>query len=239
MALPRFVDLEHLANELSGDTRYRRIATVIRKAALTQSCIADIAQAQSNVDALRPLLASSRGQGTIGRAATENALLFQAVILYARATATSGQSGERGSISILEKLDDAQRIDHKSLVDLRNRAVAHVYSGEAVAGDVWHKQALYLVETDQGWKTASAVLRLQVSRDTLDRLDRILPVAHSLLLARFHKHTGKITDLMNEHGVSIATFDRCPFDAATFFGNEREVWKSLETMDKGHGAGLI
>lgn len=239
MILPRFVDLERLAKELSGDARYRRIATVIRKASLVQSCIADIAQAQSSLEALTQLIASPRKRGTIVRSATENALLFQTVVLYARATATSGQSGERGSISIREKLDDGQRADHSVLVDLRNRVVAHVYSDEAVAGDVWHKQALYLVETNQGWKTASAVLRMQVSQATLDRLARLLPVAHALLVARFYEHTNKITDLMNQHGVSIATFDLCLFDAVAFYGSESEVRKSLATMDKGHGAGLV
>lgn len=239
MALPHFVDLERLANELSGDDRYRRLTAVVRKAALAQSCKADIEQAKSVVQALKLLLASPRKRGTLERAATENALLFQAVILYVRATATSGQLGERGSISIREMLTEEQRDDHQALIDLRNRAVAHVYSGEAVAGDVWHRQALYLVETEKGWVTSAAVVRLQLASETMERLKSLLPVAQSLLLARFHRHTNAITALMNEHGVSVVAFDRCPFDAIAFFGSEAEVEKSLATMEAGYGAGLI
>jgi hypothetical protein len=173
----------------------------------------------------------------VERSATESALLLVTVTLYGRATVTVGKLGERGSISIRDKLDDAQRADHDALADLRNRVVAHVHNDELVAGHVWHRQALYLVEVDNGWRPASAVVRRTLNHEALYRLERLLPVVHALLVARFHQHTGMIVDLMNEHGVSPTVFNKCRFDAAAFYGSEEELRKSLATMTTGYGAG--
>jgi hypothetical protein len=206
--LPRFTDLRGMARDLGDDPVYRRLATTIGKAARAQSCASDLAQARTAYESLDALLASPRKKGSIERSATENALLMTAVLLYARATSTSGGKGERGSIDISSKLNDGQLLDHKALVDVRNRALAHVYSREPVADDLWHADQLFLVETEQGWKPAAATKRYQFHRPTLDRLHRQVPVASELVTETFHKHTNRITELLSSNPVELSLFER-------------------------------
>jgi hypothetical protein len=83
MKIPRFTNLRGIARDLDGDPNYRRLAASIRKAGLAQSCRGDISQSQTCCDALEVLLGNPRKVGTMSRAATENALLVTAVLLYA------------------------------------------------------------------------------------------------------------------------------------------------------------
>lgn len=53
--------------------------------------------------------------------------MVNAVALYARATSTHSDGGERGSISIENRLSRTDLTDHRILIVLRNRAIAHVH----------------------------------------------------------------------------------------------------------------
>ncbi len=223
MTLPRFTDVRGIANDLGDDPAYRKVATTIRKMAVAQSCASDLAQAQTCCETLDTLLASPRKKGTLERSATEHALLMNAVLLYARATSTSGGRGERGSVGVSSKLTEGQRLDHEAIVAVRNRALAHVYSHEIVGDDLWHDDRLFLVETQDGWKAAAATRRVQFSRLTLDRLLRQVSVARSIVTEAFHKHTNALTELLTSNPVELALFEKNLFDPIAFFGSERGV----------------
>jgi hypothetical protein len=238
LELPRFTDLRGMAGDLSDNPLYRKLATTIGKAATAQSCASDLAQARTVCQALDALLASPRKKGSIERSATENALLMTGVLLYVRATSTSGGKGERGSIDISSKLNEDQLIDHKALVEVRNRALAHVYSRELVANDLWHEDQLFLVETEQGWKPAAATKRFQFHRPTLDRLRNQVPVASALITAIFHKHTNRLTELLSSNPVELALFEKNLFDPIPFFGSEQGVLSALAGMPSGSAVGL-
>jgi hypothetical protein len=126
MDIPRVTDMRGIERDLSGDLAYAKLGKAIRLATLAQSCKSDLAQALSCCWALRALLASPRKRGTLERSTTENALLFTAVSLYGRATATVGKDQERGSINITAKLSANQLLDHIALVTLRNRGLAQL-----------------------------------------------------------------------------------------------------------------
>lgn len=236
--LPRFTDVRRIARDLGDDPAYKRLSTVIRKALVAQSCVSDLAQSRTTYEALDVLLPSPRKQGTMERSATENALLMTAVLLYARATSTSGSRGERGPIDVSSKLDDAQLSDHKALLEVRNRALAHVYSREAVADDVWHDDHLFLVETDRGWKPGAVTKTFQFHRATLDRLHRQVPVAHKLVTEIYHKHTNRLTDLLSSNPVEMALFEKNLFDPVSFFGSVQGVLNALAGMPRGSAMGL-
>jgi hypothetical protein len=238
MAIPRFTDLRGIARDLADDQKYRRLATSIQKAALAQSCLGDIRQSETCCDALDAILRSLRRAGTVERSATENALLATAVLLYARATSTSGSRGERGPIDISSKLDATQRTDHAALLKVRNRALAHVYTQEAVAEDIWHDDLLFLVETNHGWKPAAATHRIQYHKATLERLRRQLPIAGRLITEIFHKRINQVSELMTEHPVEWEIFKRNLFNPVDFFGSERAVIDALAGMPFGSAIGL-
>jgi hypothetical protein len=173
------------------------------------------------------------------RTATENALLMAAVLLYARATSTSGSMGERGSVDIASKLEEKQLIDHGALLDVRNRALAHVYSRSVVADDVWHDDSFFLVETDQGWKPAAATKRFLFHRPTLELLRRQLPVAEQLVTEVYHKRLNRLTELLSKNPVEWSVFEKNLFDPVSFFGSEQAVLDALRGMPHGSASGLI
>lgn len=177
----------------------------------------------------------------MNRAATEFALLMSAVMLYARATGTSGSQGERGSISIIGKLTADQLDDHETLIEIRNRALAHVYAGEVTADGVWHDERLFAVDCGAiGWQPASVTKRFQFNQSTFDRLRRQVPVAHALLLARFHERIGQLTDLLNRRNDATAElFESHLFNPVEIFGSVEGVWRALEARKKGSGMGSV
>ena len=174
----------------------------------------------------------------MARSATENALLMTAVLLYARATSTSGSMGERGAIDTSSKLNDTQLVDHEALLEVRNRALAHVYSRSLVAEDVWHDDTLFLVETDQGWKPAAATKRFLFHRATFDRLHRQLPIAERLVTGVYHKWLNRLTELLSKTPVEWSVFEKNLFDPIPFFGGEQGVLNALNGMAHGSASGL-
>ncbi len=239
MTLPRFTDLRGMADDLGDDPAYRKVARTIRKAAVAQSCASDLTQVATCCVALDALLASPRKAGTIERGATENALLINGVLFYARATSTNGSFGERGSISISAKLSAEQLEDHKAIIDVRNRSVAHVYTGAVVGDDIWHRDKLFLVETDEGWKPAAVTRSFQFHRLTLDRLRRQAPVARDIIIERFHAHINKLMAVLRTNPVPIALFEANQFDPVEFFESERAVLNALAGLPFGGASGLM
>lgn len=239
MNLPDFTDLRALAAELREQEEYRRLWTSIERAARTQSCVSDLAQAQSCCDALDDLLPSARRKGTLTRSATEASLLQTAVLLYERATAAAGKRQERGSVSIVEHLSVEQLADHAALVGLRQRAIAHVYVGEAIDGQVWHRDLLFAIENEGAWKPAAASHRVQFDGPTFARLKRQVPVARAFLTERFHEHLNKLTAILNNNPVPVALFEKHRFDPAKMFGSAESARAVLVGQQVGNTAFLI
>jgi hypothetical protein len=237
--LPRFTDLKKMSDELSHVPAYRRLAKAIRKSSTSHSCVGDLAQAQTSCDALDELLLSPRKAGTLMRSATENALLMNAVLLYARATVTGSGQGERGSISIAGALNVEQANDHGSLVAIRNRAIAHVHLHEAVGEKIWHEDRLFAVETDEGWKAGGIAKSLQFDGSTLARLKRQIPVARLLITRIFQKHLGDLTIILNSNPVPIEIFERHLFDPVAYMGSQKSVREAIEAIPRGWAAGLM
>jgi hypothetical protein len=240
MDSPRFTDVRGIERDLAGDPAYAKLGKAIRLSTLAQSCKSDVAQAASCCSTLRELLLSPRKRGTLERSTTENALLFTAVSLYGRATATVGKDQERGSINITAKLSADQLLDHTALVTLRNRGLAHVYDREIVSDEVWHTDSLFLVERpDGGWLPSAVSSRLQFDLRTLERLERQLPVAAAILLQRFHDGLALLQEVMRTEPVPLAVFEGNVFDPVPVFGSLAGVNAALNGIEKGHATGLL
>lgn len=236
--LPAMVDLRSLMEALSVDDRYRPILGPLRKAARAQSCMSDLAQAESCCDALRDYLASPRRRGTVERTTIEHSLLATAVALYTRATSTNGAKGERGSVSVASDFEPDRLADHLAVISVRNRALAHVYPNEAVADQTWHDDAMFMVETEHGWQPAAVTRRLQFDTDTFERLGRLIPIVRAKITVTFRKRMKEMTALFNADPVSLELFAQHPFDALRYFGNRAAVENALAGMKKGWAIGL-
>ncbi len=234
LKFPRFADLNGLATELESDPNYKGVVAIIRKAAVAQACVGDLSQAQSCCEALDDLLASPRKQGTMTRSTTEAALLQSAVILYARATATAGKMGERGSVQVTKKLTPEQLADHQFLVRVRNRAIAHVYGDEPIEGEIWHRHEMFLVEVDRVWQPAGATKRFQFHKKTFDRLKRQIPVAHGLVTNAFHRHLNKLVAAMNANPIPLEAFERHLFNPVERFDGVQGAKSVLAGKATGH-----
>lgn len=231
--LPLFADLRLLAAQLADHSNWGKIQKAIRKAALAQSCVTDLAQASDCCSALRQLLVSPRKRGTEERAATESSLLMSAALLYARATEGNGGRGERGSMQITAQLTSDALDDHRLIVKVRNRALAHVYHDEEVDNEIWHQSTLIAVLMPEGWLPAAASKRVQIHKSILDRLQRQIPVAQSIILRAFHTHINNLINLMNSSGIDVAAANASLVDPIAVFGSGEAVKRALAGIPSG------
>lgn len=202
----------------------------MKGADLAQSCLGDLRQAELCCQALESLLISPRKQNTDERSTTEGALLMSAVLLYARATNT--QSG-RGSSQIRNLLAKNDQLLHDSIIEVRDRAIAHVDIGMTAGGDHWHNSATFIVETNRGWKVGSVSQRIQLHRPTLNALKAILPLAKSILERRFQKKVAQLSEHMNK----VKLNDSDLIDPMAYFGSEAAVRHALSGIDAGFAHG--
>jgi hypothetical protein len=235
---PRFTDLRAMGLEISNLPEYRRVGTAIDKAARAQSCVSDLAEAETCLEALDDILGSIRRSGTKTRLATEAALLRTAVTLYERATAAGTKKGERGSIQIADRLSADQLQDHDALVELRHRSFAHVYPGAEIDGNVWHHEVLFMIEQGGPWKTAFSSRRIQFHGEIFRRLKRQVPVALALVEARFHERLEQISEILQENPLPLAVFERHVFNPVEKFGSKAAVESILDGQARGRASFL-
>lgn len=233
--LPRFADLRAIAEAIGDQGEYRRVRSAIAKAALTQSCVSDLAEAETCCAALTELQNSIRRKGTMTRLATEAALLRAAVTLYERASAAGAKQGERGSVQIADRLTQDQRQDHDAIIQARHRALAHVYVGEDLGGTMWHRDVLFIVEDGEQWRPAAASNRIQVHGELFRRLRRQIPVALHILQSRFGDQIGRVTAILNDEPLPIELLENHLFDPIETFGSEATVQKVLAAQATGRG----
>ena len=237
MLIPRFTDLRAMVSELEADPEYATLGKAIRSALLAQSCLADIKQAADCCAALRSLMVNPAKIGTIERMSVEASLLANAITLYARATATAAKQHERGSIQITSSLTPDQRADHELLVTIRNRVIAHVYVAEPIDSEFWHQAEMFAVESkDRGWKPAVASRRVQNDTATLNRLERQLPIARSILVEKSRHRLEAVTDMLNQKRLPLAAFERHSFDPVRRFGSIQAVQMILDGQAGGEAS---
>jgi len=240
MTFPDFTDLRQIAHALENNSAFEQLRQTIESVWRAQSCNADLRQASDACDALSDLRRSPRQQNSLARATTESALLATGVMLYARGTGTAGQKGERGSIQLDEKnLTKDQWADHAVILEVRNRALAHVYRDSAIAENFWHEDIMFAVDlAERGWKPAVGSNRISFHVPTFERLLRQIPVAETLLMRAFHKRMDAMTRMINEASAPLDMFLRFRFDPVQKFGGVKAVENILAGIPVGHATVL-
>jgi len=217
---PKVLDLEQLANSPEVCAALPRLKGVVRKAGHTQSCLADLMQADAFLTNLRSLPGINSKFQTKGDDVVANALLIGAVIFYARATSTSGSKGERGSADIRSSLSSQELGDHSLIVTVRNTAIAHVYSDRKLDDLSWHSQRLCLIQDGAAFRPASASNMVTVNSKVARSLERQLPIAMKILHERFQKHIEKIASDLQNADLDISIYLKHEVDPVEFFGSE-------------------
>lgn len=233
---PAFTDLAAVAAELAsrGKGSLRAIMTQAWRA---QSCLGDLRQASDCVDVLRDMLKRPNDQDTPALLTVERSLMANAIMLYARATSTNGDKGERGSIQLSEKkLTPEEWADHNAILDVRNQAMAHVYGSRKLSNHDWHRSIFFAVDAGGGrWKPASASNQTSFHAGTFAKLDRMLPVALRELKLKFHERMKAVTKVVNAD-VKAATLMKHVFDPVAIFGTEEAVRVLLAGEAQGDAA---
>lgn len=196
MKNPKFIDMRSLSSECAKSVALRRINGPYQKALAVQSCLSDIRQAKECLNNLRKMKASPRKEGTLEKFTTEGALLAHAIGLYARGVGGSKSEGERGASQVGGVLPAELKDDHQHIMNLRNKALAHVYHGEDFNGAVWSEQIMLMIETENGFRPMVTTRTTQTHPEAMARLDRLIPVAEEILLKRWRKHIDKMTSLI-------------------------------------------
>jgi hypothetical protein len=238
VTFPPFADLTALIGKLDKLGKYGELRKTLVQAWRAQSCLADLKQAQDCHDVLVRIVKRPRSADTPELLTTERALLTTAIMLYARATSTSGQRGERGSIQLERgKLPPDQWRDHQALLEVRNQAFAHVYTSQAVGGYQWHREMVFAVERPSGiWEAASATNQIGYHKETVERLGRMLPVARQIVREKFQRRLGAVTEKINEASVPRELFLDCQFDPVRTFGTEEAVQRVLAGKQGGEAS---
>lgn len=235
-AFPTFTDLGALADELAtrGNVKLRAVMTQAWRA---QSCLGDLRQAADCVAVLKTSSERPTSDDTPFLMATDRALMTTAILLYARATSTNGGKGERGSVQLAEKkLTPDQWADHQAILDVRNQAMAHVYSSRMLGGHHWHRDIFFAVDQGDGhWKPASASNQTSFHAPTFQKLERMLPIAHSALKENFHDRMEAVSKLINGE-VRTNLLEKHAFNPVSVFGGHDGVKLLLASAADGEAS---
>ena len=240
LELPQTIDLMKLASALERDGN-RRVGRTLRSARRAQSCVADLQQSQGLCDALDNFETLSSTLDPEALWQVRSGLLASAIMLYVRATSTSGSPKERGSIQLdAKKLTREQREDHEILIRLRNSAVGHVETSAKIGGDFWHGDFLFAKAVDSsGWQLASASTNIGFLFDTFERLTRQLPVATNLIGEKASEWLKTAVEALDSVKPNEETLKRFEVDPLKYFGSLEVAILALSGKAGEHGSAWL
>tara|TARA_R110002126_G_scaffold290361_1_gene447158 strand:+ start:485 stop:1216 length:732 start_codon:yes stop_codon:yes gene_type:complete len=234
MKYPPFVNLLALSTSLNRTKKQKKLNNLLLQTWRAEGCLGDLLQADDCCKILRAKVDEKDQTFGHQEQTVVKALQMTAVSLYARATSTSGGLGERGSIQLNKsQLTKDQKEDHASLVALRNQAFAHVNPQHKMGNRVWHKVVLFAVPNWIGqWSLAASTNETTWNRDTLECLERMLPVAIEFVQERFGIRLKEAREALNDAGIEDKTCKKHLFDPVEVFRSDAVVKQILEARGK-------
>lgn len=98
---------------------------------------------------------------------------------------------------------------------------------------IWHKVVVFAVRSGTGQLMPAAMTKETTwNRETLERLERMLPVAINLLHQNFAEKMKAVSKSINDAGISDRTFQRFEFDPVDIFGSDAVVQQILNSRGK-------
>ena len=170
-------DLSALSDRLFDENKLKPLAGKIRRAQELGSMHADLKMAEESLSAVEGLAPSS-GAISVSSMIVANALINNALILYARATKT--HSDERKTFDLRSRFTAEEAASHQELVDLRDKAVAHFGSGGSYVG-VWQTEIVLLSVSSQGERVGFLSRRQAIDQKLISLASKQIGVAMALL----------------------------------------------------------
>jgi hypothetical protein len=194
MASSPTFNLSALADRLMRDRRMLPLANKIRRARDLHSLSTDLVMALESLDALDVQLAVGTDPDSHQKLITESALLNNALLLYVRATKT--ESEERGGFDLRSRFSEEERLIHKELCDLRDRAIAHFGSGGTYQGE-WQAELVILQFRGDDAKTGVVTLRQTIDRNLARRARSQIEAALGLMRGNYYEKLNEVTAEIN------------------------------------------
>lgn len=159
---------------------YKSIASQIKRFRDAHSAHTDLSSALDMLLAVKPA-AGQAEHGCNWAPHTVPALIYSAVMLYARATKST--SDHRSTLDLRKHFNDDQRAVHQRLCDLRDDAFAHFGPGLVDNGNAWNEERV-LLPVDRPEEMGLLALSKRVSYFPPFVQKAILHVQRALLLTQ-------------------------------------------------------
>ena len=146
MQLVARIDLASLARHLKGSNRHPALVKAIERAAAAGTIREDLRSARASLYQIVRIQSLTDAELTntlewFNETTITGALFVQAIVLYARATATTG---DRMPLLGENKLTEEHQATHVEAMDYRNKAIAHFGRGESFVDGPLVKEAVVL-----------------------------------------------------------------------------------------------
>lgn len=233
---PPFADLVSLAGSLTKTGKHGNLSKMVESAWRAESCLGDLKQSADCCVVLRASLTTNAKDVSFEQNVKDRALMTTATLLYARATSTSSaKEGERGAVQLERgRLTKEQWADHEALIGVRNQGIAHVNRNHSIDNRSWHKDIFFAVRYPNGaWRPASTSNETSFHLPTLERLERMLPVAKEVIQGQFNKRMKAVTAALNAANLPEKVFLDHLFDPVTAFGSADAVKRLLGANKQG------
>lgn len=233
-------NLSAFAERLFREKRMLPLAGKIRRSRDLHSLATDLTMALESLDALDALLATPTEANDHAKLITESALLNNAIILYVRATKT--KSEERGGFDLRPRFDDAEKVAHKELSDLRDAAIAHFGSGGVYAGE-WQSELVILQFNGEEAKPAASTRRQTVDRSLVQRTRRQVERAHYLLHHLYRDQLDEVADELSKAALADQSFldeiAQHPLNLSLFLKSTQAADAARASFFSGYAKGSV
>ena len=231
-------NLSALADRLIGEGRKTVLAQSIRNVVQIRSLEIDLLLARDACDALAYSLDTPMNQPPDYRNATETALLWNIVLLYARATKTT--STERKQFDPRSKFTSDELTVHEELCDLRDHAIAHFGYGGSYVGNWVREVAVIEIDNDGSFRAATLSRRQVVDRALLARaraqIGRALQVIDAQCQRRMKAVTKALVDDAElDPAAAFAEIAAHPLNTSLFLGNKGQADAMRGTTGEARG----
>jgi hypothetical protein len=230
-------NLTAFSDRLFAEGRLLSLAGKIKLARELHSLHADLAMAIESLDVLVATPIKSEDFRTV---VTEFALLNNAIILYARATKV--KSDERGGYDLRSRFTDQEKLAHKELIDLRDKAIAHFGSGGTYSGE-WQAELVVLQTKGTATKPGIITRRQMIDRKLLERVRKQVCAAYNMMGFLSVEMLEKITEELNNVAANDPNFleelRQHPLNLSLFMTSADAVESALSQFEGGYVRGIV
>ncbi|TCP95872.1 hypothetical protein C8J46_11127 [Sphingomonas sp. PP-F2F-A104-K0414] len=228
--MTKVIDMKAMIKSVENNPKYEVLVNIFYQAELVQGCGADVLQAAACLRSLDELEATIKDILPHHKT-LQQALINSAIILYARGTHPGAESGGRGAVKTKKLLPNELRPLHDAIIEVRNKAVAHVHLGNGL--DAWHQTFAVMAPTGNagGWQPAMVTRAHIYNRDVIDKLRILIPAVEAIFQERYQDFLRQAAKLFNEN----------PLDATAYVTKAEQLFScDTETANKflaGQGSG--